>query len=678
MMYADIVVLTPGDPKKSTFTYSIPETITLVGMRLKKGEMSPTIHESDLIPGHFVTVPYGKKSCPGVVLSVHSNEPDFATRPIEGILHLTPVLTPHLLHLAQWMADYYHEPLRNCIQTVLVFEKQVRLPKEKENIISDSLSVVLNEEQIHVLHSIISRSDSHSVSLLHGITGSGKTEIYLQLIAEILQQEKQVIYLVPEIALTPQTIKRVEARFPNLTTIINSQISDGERYKAFVECQNGSKPIIIGSRSALFAPYLNLGAIIIDEAHDYSYKQDNSPHYHAVTAAEEIARFLKIPLILGSATPRIEDYHKAKQGVNDWSYLALTKRATNSNLPKISVVDMRIELKKQNYSTISDTLLELLKERVQKKEQSILFLNKRGMASSLVCRLCGWTAECPRCAVALTLHKDLYGVLENVLLCHHCDFQTQLYSQCQKCESLYIKPMGSGTERVESDLRKLIPNARFLRMDRDTTAKKGSHSDIYHQFLNHEVDILIGTQMITKGWDVPNVTLVGIVNADTALHMPYFKASETMFQLVTQVSGRAGRGEKPGNVVLQTYNPDHYAVLSAVNHSYEEFYHKEIAFRKDLNYPPFSTLVQLVISDVKQDKAQYQSEVLVKKLALYLREHNLDASVQILGPSSSIIPKLRNKWYYQILLKGEKVAIDQLLEVVPGTWSINIDPENSV
>lgn len=665
--FVDVVALIPGDPTKSVFTYSI-------------GEL-------ELQLGQLVMIPYGKREVAGVVFGLHNNEPEFATRPVSSIVLPEPVLTPHLIATANWMAKYYHEPLRNCVETVMLYRKKVRLPKEKQQSWEhEEKNITLTEEQQHAFGTIVRSLNTYTSFLMFGVTGSGKTEIYLRVMDEVLKQGKQVVYLVPEIALTPQTIARVESRFPGKTSVINSQISEGERYRAFLECISGERPIVIGSRSALFAPFPNVGLIVIDEEHDQSYKQDASPHYNAVTTAQFMGKELSIPVILGSATPRLEDYFlsvkrkaESEQGT-DHVLLTLKNRALDALLPKVHIVDMREELKKRNFSTLSDDLENAVRSALERKEQSILFLNKRGIASSVMCRMCGWTAECPHCSVALTLHNELYSVLSNKLVCHHCDYMQEMVHQCPQCESLYVKALGSGTERIEQDLKKLFPQARVLRMDRDTTSKKGSHEEIYRAFVRHDADILIGTQMITKGWDIPNVTLVGIVNADTALHMPYYAASENTFSLITQVAGRAGRGGKQGLVILQTYNPENYAVISAAEHSFEKFYDYELGFRKQLNYPPFSHLAQLVYADPKDDKAAYKADILGKLLERKLVElpETEQEKIEILGPAPCLIPKLRNKWYYQILLKGEMSVIDQLLTIVPTDWKINVDPENGV
>jgi primosomal protein N' (replication factor Y) len=655
--FADVVALTNGDPKKSIFTYAMPEFEAADQIRI----------------GSLVSIPYGKKEIRGVVISLHDTKPSFITKPISELLYESPVITTTLIETAQWMAEYYHEPLRNCIETAMIFKKKVRIPKTilKEPSISEKLpGVTLNPEQKIAFDKIVASLHLHTTFLLHGITGSGKTEIYLRTIDEVLKLGKQVVYLVPEIALTPQTITRVEERFPGKTSVLNSQVSDGERYTAFLGSFSGEKPIVIGSRSALFAPFPNIGLIIIDEEHDHSFKQEASPRYHAVETAKHMAEQLNIPLILGSATPRVEDFYLAKQN-SSVQLLTLSERAMNAVLPKVKIVDMRTELKKRNFSTLSDDLENSLALALEKGEQSLLFLNKRGVASSLMCRMCGWTAQCPRCSIALTLHKEYADGQANMLVCHHCDYSTKMIYQCPDCDSLYIKPLGSGTERVEQDILKVFPNARILRMDRDTTTAKGSHEKIYVSFLNHEADILIGTQMITKGWDIPNVTLVGIVNADTALHMPSYSAAENSFSLITQVAGRAGRAQKQGTVILQSYTPEHYAVVTAAMHDYADFYTKEISFRKSLLYPPFSHLAQLVYCDEKQERAEYKAEVLFKKLDTVAKAF---PTIEVLGPTTGIIPRLRNKWYYQILLKGDKKIIDQLIESVPSDWIIDIDP----
>jgi primosomal protein N' (replication factor Y) len=673
-LFVDVVAFVTGDPKKSTFTYSIPPEIPLISKK-SSGDVF-----GELVVGQLVEIPYGKKKVEGITVRIHDEAPDFATKPINGLLYPDIVLPEYLLKTAQWMSTYYHEPLRNCVAAVTIFEKQVRLPKEKEGKGVAQPLVSLHPEQRVAFDAMMQSVSQATTFLLHGITGSGKTEIYLHLIAELIRDNKQVIYLVPEIALTPQTIRRVEEKFPGDTVVLNSQISDGQRYSAFLQCMSGTKHVVIGSRSALFAPLPHLGAIIIDEEHDHSYKQESSPHYHAVMTAEYISSLLSIPLVLGSATPRVDDYYRASARdeeravyhIQPLTLLSLSTRALDAVLPPVKIVDMREELKKRNFTTLSDSLEEALGRALEKHEQSLLFLNKRGVASSLLCRMCGWTAECPRCSVALTMHKDLFGVLTNMLLCHHCDYQMKVPHKCPQCDSLYIKTLGSGTERVEADVHKLLPTARVLRMDRDTTTHKGSHEEIYTKFMNHEADILIGTQMITKGWDIANVTLVGIVNADTALHMPHYKAAESIFSLITQVAGRAGRAGKAGHVILQTYNPDHYAVIAASNHAYSEFYDQEIVFRKQLMYPPFSSIVQLTFSDLNQEKAEYKAMVLFKQLYAAA----IDVNVEVLGPTTGIIPKLRNKWYYQIILQGEKSQLDSLLTLVPAVWVIDVDPES--
>lgn len=673
-MFVDVVVLGVGDPWKCILTYTALEGIA---------------------PGHVVFVPWGKKQALAVVLELHSRTPHFETKAVIERLYPLP-LPPYLLSLAQWMSTYYFEPLQRCIETIVLCKKVVK-PRKTAKQYSEKRSEqpVLNEHQQEAVDAILKSDDDLNTFLLHGVTGSGKTEVYLAVIAEVLAQGKQVIYLVPEIGLTPQTVNRVKARFGEGVHVVNSELSDGERYRLMEDLHAGRVNIVIGSRSALFTPFQNLGLIIIDECHDGSYKQDASPHYAAVTAARYIAELLRIPLVLGSATPTIGQFYQSQsvdrrsQNILDQSLenspifdlssqiLSLPARANDALLPRVTIADMREELKKRNFTTVSDELEQQLRESLAHGEQAVLFMNRRGFSSAFVCRACGWRASCPNCSVALVYHK-MYGERSFVLVCHQCDHHEQLPAACKECGSLLVKPLGSGTERVVDDVQKLFPTARIIRMDKDTTARKGSHDEIYQSFVDGSFDILVGTQMVTKGWDVSGVTCVGIMNADSLLHMPMYDAAERAFTLMMQVAGRAGRTkERPGSVVIQTYTPDHYAVTSAALHDYLIFYEQELAYRQMLRYPPFSTLVELTYSHEKMEnarrKAQELHDELAKKATEMRESGTMDGKIELLGPSEAPIHRIKEIYYYQIVMKGEKKDLDRLLDIVPRDWSINVD-----
>lgn len=669
-MFVDVAILGIGDPWNCVLTYQAIEGIKR---------------------GHVVSVPWGKKQSLAVVLEIHDRAPDFKTKPILECLYPLP-LPEYLIGLTKWMSDYYHEPLQRCVETSVLCKKVVKPRKvaaKRKQVVMPQFE--LNERQHDAVQTILSTAGQVASYLLHGVTGSGKTEVYLAVIAEVLKAGKQVIYLVPEIGLTPQTVNRVTSRFGDVVRVVNSELSEGERYRLVQDIESGSAQIVIGSRSALFTPFPELGLIIIDECHDGSYKQDASPHYSAITAAEHIARELKIPLVLGSATPTIEQYYTSCQ-LSDVSYqaeqldthrarhyqlLSLPARANDALLPKVTIADMREELKKRNFSTVSDELERQLKETLTRGEQAVLFMNRRGFSSAFVCRACGWRASCPNCSVALVYHK-MYGERAFLLVCHQCDHHEQLPAACNACGSVLVKPLGSGTERVVEDVQKLFPTARIIRMDKDTTAKKGSHDEIYQSFVDGSFDILVGTQMVTKGWDIPGVTCVGIMNADSLLHMPMYDSAERAFTLMMQVAGRAGRTkERPGTVVIQTYSPDHYAVTSAAMHDYLLFYEEELAYRKMLRYPPFSVLVELTYSHEKLETARRKAQELHAELAKKAEEMResgtIDGRIELLGPNEAPIHRVKEIYYYQIILKGEKQGLDILMELVPKDWSVNVE-----
>lgn len=498
----------------------------------------------------------------------------------------------------------------------------------------------LNRQQKAVVDRILESGSSEF--LIHGVTGSGKTEIYMHLVSEMIRCGKDSIILVPEISLTPQMVERFKGRFGGEISVFHSRLSQGERFDEWFRVRKGKVRVAIGARSALFLPFSNLGMIIIDEEHEGSYKSDSDPKYHAREVAEMKSGLTGCKVVLGSATPAVETYYRAVQG--EMELFTLKERADGAKMPEIRTVDMREELKRNNRSIFSQELISGIEECLAKKEQVILFLNRRGFSTFVSCRSCGYVYTCDSCDISLTYHHD-----SGMLTCHYCGKSRKLDKLCPSCGSKYIKYFGIGTERLESEARRQFPVARTLRMDFDTTRRKDSHESIYRKFKNHEADILIGTQMVAKGLDFKNVTLVGIIAADLSLNLPDFRSGERTFQLITQVSGRAGRGKKSGKVIVQTYNPDNSSITHAVNGDYEGFFRDEIEIRRHMEYPPFSDIMSINMSSVNE-------ELLIKSIqnvGINLK-NIIDRcdKIELLGPSPCMISKIKDSYRWQLILKG--------------------------
>ena len=487
--------------------------------------------------------------------------------------------------------------------------------------------------------------------LLFGITGSGKTEVYLQAIEKVIKENKTCIMLVPEISLTPQTIDRFISRFGrDDIAVLHSKLSVGERYDEWKRIYNGDAKIVIGARSAIFAPLKNIGLIIMDEEHDDSYKSEMSPRYDAKEVAEFIAKANNCPLVLGSATPDMDTYYKALNG--EIVLLELSKRANNSNLPEVEIVDLREELSKGNKSMISDSLRVKIEENIKNKKQTILFLNRRGFSSFVMCRDCGYTLKCKNCDITLTYHS-----YENKMKCHYCGLEERVSKTCPNCGSENIRYFGTGTQKLESQIKEIFPEASVIRMDIDTVSKKNSHEEIIDEFKDNNIDILIGTQMVVKGHHFPNVTLVGVIAADTSLNIDDYRASEKTFQTITQVAGRAGRDKEKGYVVVQTYNPDNYSILDAKDQDYKEFYNQEIGIRKALRYPPFCDIILLGISSKNLNRAKETSYKLFSyikdKLKNQSNKENSEGKVNLIcyKPLPAPIEKIKNRYRWRIIIK---------------------------
>lgn len=514
------------------------------------------------------------------------------------------------------------------------------------------------------------QKEKPKVFLLHGVTGSGKTEVYLQALAEAVKLGKRGIVLVPEIALTPQTIERFASRFAGRVAVLHSQLSLGERLDEWQRIRNGEVDVVIGPRSALFAPQPDLGLIVIDEEHEWSYKQtDRSPRYQARDVALKLAELTGIVVILGSATPDVETYYHAQKG--DYHLLQIPERVTpyeNSPLPPVEIVDLSEELKAGNRSMFSRPLSQAIAEAVADREQVMLFLNRRGGATFIQCRDCGFVLACRRCDVPLSYHPD-----ENILVCHQCNYRRPVPRMCPRCQSRRIKFLGAGTQAVAQEVRKAFSRARLLRWDSDATRMPQSHQKILNNFRDHHADILIGTQMIAKGLDLPGVTLVGVVNADTALHLPDFRAGERTFQLLAQVAGRAGRGPSGGRVIIQTYSPEHYAIQAAARHDYALFYDREINYRRQLRNPPFSRLASLVYTHTNDILCQREAERLRRTL-IEERDARGIADINLVGPAPAFIHRLRGRFRWQLIVRGTEPAAFLAPLPIPKGWTVDIDP----
>ncbi|MFP7307860.1 primosomal protein N', partial [Enterococcus faecalis] len=538
----------------------------------------------------------------------------------------------------------------------------------------------LNAEQQVAVETILQsvQEQQSQTYLLEGITGSGKTEVYLQVIAEVLNQGKTAIMLVPEISLTPQMVQRFKSRFGEHVAVMHSGLSQGEKYDEWRKIERGEAEVVVGARSAIFAPIENIGVIIVDEEHEASYKQEETPRYHARDLAIWRSEYHHCPVVLGSATPSLESRARAQKNV--YQRLRLTQRANQAaTLPTIDVVDMRQEVENGNVSSFSMSLQEKLQERLEKNEQSVLLLNRRGYSSFVMCRDCGYVLPCPNCDISLTLHMD-----SKTMKCHYCGHEERIPYRCPNCGQDKIRYYGTGTQKVEEELQTLLPDSRILRMDVDTTRRKGAHEKILRTFGEGQADILLGTQMIAKGLDFPNVTLVGVLNADTALNLPDFRSSERTFQLLTQVSGRAGRAEKPGEVIIQSFNPEHYAIQLAKAQDYEDFYTKEMYIRHRGDYPPYYFTVQITASHPEENEAAKQMFQIATKL-----KQGLSPQAILLGPTPNAIMRVNNRYFYQVIIKYKQEPMLQplLKEILTDTQratarglklSIDAEPMNFI
>ncbi|MEO7020035.1 MAG: primosomal protein N' [Ktedonobacteraceae bacterium] len=554
--------------------------------------------------------------------------------------------------------------LQQLVRARLIEVEEVEVQRDPllGRLIAPTQPLALTASQRAALDQILA---SERPVLLHGVTGSGKTEVYLQALEAVIARGQRGIVLVPEIALTAQAVQRFAGRFPGRVAIMHGSLSMGERYDEWRRIREGRVDVVIGSRTALFAPVPDLGMLILDEEHEPAYKQgDRAPTYHARTTALALSEILNIPLVLGSATPSVETYFQAERQAYQ---LVEMPHRVGATLPPVEVIDLRDELHAGNTSILSRRLQAALSEVLAKKQQGILYLNRRGAASCVLCRECGYVAMCEQCDIPLTYHAT-----ERLLLCHYCNSQHKPLRTCPQCTSASIRYFGLGTEKVEQTIARMYPGVRLLRWDRDTAKTRRAHEQLLDRFANHEADILVGTQMIAKGLDIPGVTLVGVVSADIALMLPDFAAPERAFNLLTQVAGRAGRGSEPGKVIVQTFNPQHFCIDAASRHNYHEFYAAEIEARRRYGYPPFRQFVKFTYSHENRQRAQNEALLLREKLDLWIERLGL-SQADIVGPAPALMERLRGEYRWQMILRGHN--LHPLLRVLhaPG-WQIDIDP----
>ena len=702
-MYVSVLTQIGAKAVDQTFFYHVPKLL-----------------ENNIKIGVRVRIPFGNMILDGFVLGISDNS-SYDNSKIKDIINVIdeePVLNKEMLLLGKYMSDNLLASLSSCYQVMLPkalkaevksnikikydrylhriksieeidryidnckYESQINLlcklkegdilitkmsssintiikygfasiiyeecKRYKYDGISNYKRVNLTDKQRLVSDTIISSFGKSDTFLLYGVTGSGKTEVYMDVIEKAINNGKSAIMLVPEIGLTPQIVGKFISRFGNVISVLHSKLSDSERYDEYRKITNGESKIVIGTRSAIFVPFNNIGVIIIDEEHTSSYKQDNNPRYSAINVAEWRSKYHNCPLVLGSATPSLESF--AKAGNHVYKLLSLTERAGGSVLPNVNIVDMKEEVKKGNF-ILSDILKNKISEVLSKGEQAIILLNRRGYSSTISCKECGYVYKCPNCDITYTYHKS-----SNNLKCHYCGYSMVLPNKCSICGSDNLKDYGLGTEKLEETLNSLY-KARIVRMDVDTTSKKGQHQKIIDDFGEHKYDILIGTQMIAKGLDFPLVTLVGVVSIDSSLTSPDYRASENTFQLLSQVSGRAGRSENKGEVIVQTFNPDHYAITLAKNHDYIDFYKEEMKVRKMLKYSPYYYMVLVSITSKDYELGFKEAN----KIGSYIR-NNISSDSIVLGPTMANMFKVNNIYHYQIIIKYRKD--DSLMKVL--------------
>lgn len=643
----------------------------------------PTPIQKKLKLGSRVRVPFRKSEVMGTVVDFPFKPQVHQLKSILNIQEHDPFLSGTGLELARWIAKYYCCSVASAMKAVfpLSLRKNTLMKRkiteedfiDKETILPEPIPV-LTQEQKQVLDCLIPAIEQKEFYpfLLHGVTGSGKTEVYLRSLEATLNQGRKAIVVVPEISLTPQTVERFRSRFSDNVAVWHSQLTLTERRNQWNKIKRGEVSIVIGARSAIFVPLSPLGLIVVDEEHEKSYKQGETPRYHARDLAVMRAYLEKAAVILGSATPALESYHNVEK--KKYHLGVLKKRIYDRPLPAVQVIDMREVLKREKGMPVfSRELLNAISDRLQKKEQIILFLNRRGYSNFVLCRHCGFILKCQNCSLSLTTHQK--GLLGK---CHMCGYSVKLRSICPSCKEGKLSLLGIGTQKVEKQILKIFPSARVERLDSDITTKRGASERILRAFRDGKVDILIGTQMIAKGLDFPKVTLTGIVLADVTLHVPDFRSGEYTFQLLTQVAGRAGRGHLPGEVLIQTFTPNHPAIQTAKNHDFLSFYEQELRFRKELNYPPYTHFLVLTVQGKKEEQVKRAIQAVKKEL-----RSSLNGVAEISGPMAAPLSRINKKFRWQLIFKGKKVLkVNQQLQKVfskvngqfPVQFLVDVDP----
>ena len=628
--------------------------------------------------GQRVRIPFGKRTATGFVYALTSVPAILNPRPLESIVDAEPLLPAYLLELAGWISRHYLAPLDEVIRAMVpprvraIARRASPGPRRRSRILKQASSpatgvagpMLESAQQAAVdrIQVALQRQESRTF-LLHGVTGSGKTEVYLALLSTVLEAGGQGLALIPEIALTPQTVGRFAARFPGRLAVLHSGLTEAERAAEWWRIRRGEADIVVGSRSAVFAPLPRLRLITMDEEEASAFKQDRIPRYHAPEVARRLAAERQAVLVLGSATPSVATYARALEGRDQ--LLELPHRAQGRPLPPVRIVDMREELHQGTFSPLSRPLQQALVGTLAAGRQAILFLNRRGLATFVLCRDCGTVRECPNCSVALVYHGGA-GRLQ----CHYCGAWEPLPVRCPVCGSKYIKSFGVGTERIEHEVRRLLPAARVVRLDRDVVRTRDAADLVFELLVRGQADILVGTQLVARGFDLPNVTTVGVVNADTSLHFPDYRAAERTFSLLTQVAGRAGRGTDPAEVFIQTYTPEHPAVRHAQYHDYRGFFREELELRRRYRFPPFVELITATVARRDRARAEAEAQAFVKEVSATIDSLKL-GDIEVLGPSPAFLHRLQDEYRFEVTIKGP--ALDRIRDRVPRPRSASLD-----
>jgi primosomal protein N' (replication factor Y) (superfamily II helicase) len=657
LLYAEVAVEAGRSLDRETYSYRVPD-----GM--------------DVVPGHRVTVPFGRRATYGFIVSLGTEDPGVETKQI-ATAGSDPMLLPHQVALARLVADHYWVPLIECLRAMLPprvrktgssgsgpsgrQRRHSRLLELANMVAGPATAAELTEEQAAALEVI----GSNQLTLLHGVIASGKTEVYLAAAEKALAAGLRVLLLVPDISLTPQLVERVRARLEAPVAILHSQLTELERAQQWWRARRGEAEVVLGSRSAVFAPIPRLGLICLDEEGTASYKQDRTPRYETGWVARRLAALTGARLVAGSATPSVVTYHDATRG--ELALAKLTKRVRGHDA-EVELVDMRDEAAAGNRQPLSRRLLEVVNRTLENEEQVILYLNRRGMSTFVLCRDCGRSVQCLGCSVALVQHAEIDG-----LVCHYCGYSRPMPAVCDHCGSRNIRGMGMGTQRLESMVKKLWPRARVLRLDSDAARGPDSYFDIWEAFSERRADILVGTQMVTRGLDLPAVTCVGVVDADLPLHFPDYRSAENTFALVVQVAGRAGRDRGQGRVVVQTSNPEHYSLRCAAIGDYEGFYAAELPSRKAFTFPPFAELAVLTRTDAEDVRAAASAREAAEELASGLLREGIEG-IRVMGPAPAFIHRLRGEYRWQVTLKGDGLERARHLAPRGRGWSYDVDP----